>query len=224
MTATPKIIPFYIKGAGAFCKLLTLTFLLLFVTAAGAKELKIIGLGDSLMAGYGLAPQEAFPVQLERALKDQGHQVEIINAGVSGDTTAGGLARLDWVLTNEADAIIIQLGANDALRGTAPDETRTNLDAIITRAKAEGLTILLAGMLAPPNWGVRYGDAFNAIYPDLAAKHDIALYPFFLDGVAAEPELNQADGIHPTAEGAGLIAEKILPYVVSHLVKPGESQ
>lgn len=177
-------------------------------------EFVIVALGDSLTAGYGLAAADAFPVRLESALRKAGKRVRVINAGVSGDTTAGGRARLDRVLAEEPDAAIVQLGANDALRGIDPEEASENLAVILQILKKRGIRVLLAGMLAPPNLGDRYARAFNAIYPALAAAHDALLYPFFLDGVAANPELNQADGVHPTAEGIERIVKGIFPYVI----------
>ena len=177
-------------------------------------EFVIVALGDSLTAGYGLVAADAFPVRLESALRKAGKRVRVINAGVSGDTTAGGRARLDRVLAEEPDAAIVQLGANDALRGIDPEEASENLAVILQALKKRGVRVLLAGMLAPPNLGDRYARAFNAIYPALAAAHDALLYPFFLDGVAANPELNQADGVHPTAEGVERIVKGIFPYVI----------
>lgn len=174
----------------------------------------IVALGDSLTAGYGLVAADAFPVRLESALRAAGKRVRVIDAGVSGDTTAGGRARLDRALADEPDAAIVQLGANDALRGIDPEETLGNLAAILQVLKERGVRVLLAGMLAPPNLGDRYAGAFNAVYPALAAAHDVPLYPFFLDGVAANPALNQADGVHPTAEGVERIVKGILPYVI----------
>ena len=201
-----------------YCKLLPalLVAAALSLAPAGASEraLTIVALGDSLTAGYMLGPDEDFATQLERALRAAGHEnVKIANAGVSGDTTSGGLARLDWAVGPEADAVIVELGANDALRAIDPGVTRENLDAIVTRLKARGLPVLLAGMLAPPNLGAEYGEAFNTIYADLAETHGLILYPFFLDGVAAERHLNLGDGIHPTAEGVAVIVERILPEV-----------
>lgn len=177
-------------------------------------EFVIVALGDSLTAGYGLVAADAFPVRLESALRKAGKRVRVIDAGVSGDTTAGGRARLDRVLAEEPDAAIVQLGANDALRGIDPEEASENLAVILQALKKRGIRVLLAGMLAPPNLGDRYARAFNAIYPALAAAHDALLYPFFLDGVAANPELNQADGVHPTAEGVERIVKGIFPYVI----------
>ncbi len=177
----------------------------------------ILALGDSLTAGYGLALEESFPAQLEAALARTGIEVRVVNGGVSGDTTAGGLARLDWLLTERPDLVIIALGGNDGLRGLEPAATRRNLDEIITRIRTAGAHVLLAGMRAPPNLGTRYGDAFAALYADLAAKHGTAFYPFFLDGVAANPTLNQDDGIHPTAAGIAVIVDNILPEVSAAL-------
>ncbi len=181
--------------------------------ARAASPARIVVLGDSLAAGYGLAAQDAFPARLEAALRADGLDVRILNAGVSGDTTAGGRARLDWALADRPDAVIVELGANDGLRGIDPVATFANLDAILRRLGDEGIEVLLAGMLAPPNLGRAYGAAFNDIYPRLAAKHGVALYPFFLDGVAARPELNQSDGLHPNARGVAVIVERIAPYV-----------
>ncbi|MCW9034507.1 MAG: arylesterase [Alphaproteobacteria bacterium] len=182
-------------------------------------EIKILALGDSLTAGYGLEKQYSFTTQLENALKDKGHNVRIINGGVSGDTSAGGLSRLTWAMADKPDGVIIELGANDGLRGLDPAQTRLNLNAIINIIKNDGIPILLTGMLAPPNLGKEYSTEFNSIYSDLAQQNDISLYPFFLEGVAADSELNQADGIHPTAEGVAIIVKKILPYVEGLLQK-----
>jgi acyl-CoA thioesterase-1 len=182
--------------------------------AAGAdKPVRIVVLGDSLTAGFHLPQTEAFPAQLERALKARGHAVEVINAGVSGDTTAGGLERLGWAVPEGTDAVILELGANDALRGLDPARTRSNLDKTIARLKARRVEVLLAGMLAPRNLGESYARAFNAIYPELAGKHGVLLYPFFLDGVALRPDLNLADGIHPNPQGVAVIVKGITPLV-----------
>lgn len=172
---------------------------------------KIVVLGDSLVAGYGLEPGAAFPEQLSRKLEEKGYLIEIINAGVSGDTSSGGLSRLDWSVGEGTDAVILELGANDALRGIQPDITKKNLDTMITKLKERGIKVLLTGMMAPPNMGASYGLEFNAIYQNLAEKHDIQLYPFFLEGVVADPKLNQPDGIHPTREGISVIVENIMP-------------
>lgn len=174
---------------------------------------RLLVLGDSLTAGYGLNQGQGFTDQLGDALAAAGDNVIVINGGVSGDTSAGGAGRLGWLLGDKPDAAIVELGANDALRGLDPADTRRNLAKIIDELKAAGVEILLAGMLAPPNLGREYGEAFNSIYPDLAAEKGVALYPFFLDGVAAEPALNQDDGIHPNARGVAVVVERILPSV-----------
>lgn len=183
----------------------------------------IVVFGDSLVAGYGLGPGEAFPERLASKLSEAGHLVEVINAGVSGDTTTGGLSRLEWSIGPEADAVILELGANDALRGISPKITRNNIDTMLVRLKERNLPVILAGMLAPPNLGAAYGAEFNAIYGDLARAHGALIYPFFLDGVAAVPELNQADGIHPTKEGIEIIVDRFLP-IAEKLLKELEQQ
>lgn len=172
---------------------------------------KIVAFGDSLTAGYMLPPPEAFPAQLAAALKARGHNVEIANAGVSGDTTAAGLERFDWSVPEGTDAVILELGANDALRGIDPATARTNLDAILAKLKARNIDVLLAGMSAPKNWGADYSDEFNVIYQDLSTKYGTLLYPFFLEGIALKPELNLSDGLHPTGKGVAVIVERILP-------------
>lgn len=174
---------------------------------------KLVIFGDSLVAGYGLNPGDAYPEQLAKKLKDRGHRIEVVNAGVSGDTTSGGLARLNWSIEEGTVAVLLELGANDALRGVPVEDTRKNLDQMITILLQKDIEVLLTGMLAPPNMGKTYGDKFNSIYPELEQKHAVDLYPFFLDGVAAIRELNQSDGIHPTAEGISIITQKSLPYV-----------
>ena len=181
---------------------------------AQAKPLRLLALGDSLTAGYGIASHEAFPAQLQAALGQRSIAAEVVNGGLSGDTTAGGLARLDWALEPRPDAAIVELGANDGLRGLDPAQTRANLDAILTKLREKRIAALLAGMLAPPNLGPDYGRAFNAVFPELAAKHGVLFYPFFLDGVAAQRELNLADGIHPNAKGVAVIVDRILPTVL----------
>lgn len=181
---------------------------------AGAAPLRILVLGDSLAAGYGLAEPDSFPAQLAAALAAQGVEAKVINGGVSGDTSAGGLARLDWVLADDPQLVILELGANDGLRGLDPKATGANLEAIVARLVAEKRAVLLAGMKAPPNLGADYGAAFDGLYPAIAARHGIALYPFFLDGVVTDPALNQDDGIHPNAAGVKVIVQRILPYVV----------
>jgi acyl-CoA thioesterase-1 len=185
--------------------------------AAGAKPIKMVVLGDSLSAGLGLSAPAAFPERLQNALKSNGIAVDIGNAGVSGDTSSGGRDRLDWSVPEGTQAVIVELGANDALRGTDPSVTRAALTDILTRLKARGIAVLLCGMLAPPNYGSDYSARFNAIYPDLAKSFGVPLYPFFLEGVAADARLNQADGMHPTAEGVDVIVKNILPTVEAFL-------
>jgi acyl-CoA thioesterase-1 len=180
---------------------------------AADRPIRIVVLGDSLSAGLGLAVQDALPAKLERALKAKGVAVEIANAGVSGDTASGGLARLDWSVPDGTDAVILELGANDALRGLDPKATRAALEQIITRLKARRIAVLLAGMLAPRNLGPDYAKAFDPIYPDLATQNALILYPFILDGVVGDPALNQADGLHPTAAGVDVIVSRMLPKV-----------
>jgi acyl-CoA thioesterase-1 len=191
-------------------------FLSAMLPAGGAKAeaYRIVGFGDSLMAGFELGPGEGFTDRLAAALQARGLEVEVVNAGVSGDTTSGGLSRIDWSVDESADLVILELGANDALRGIPPELTASNLDAMITRLKARDISVLLAGMLSPPNMGENYARAFNAIYPELAARHEVPLYPFFLDGVAAESDLLLADGMHPNARGVERIVAGILPRVI----------
>jgi acyl-CoA thioesterase-1 len=181
--------------------------------AASSRPIKIVAFGDSLTAGLGLPANQAFPVRLQKALESKGIKVEMINAGVSGDTTSGGRDRLDWSVPEGTELVILELGANDAMRGTDPKVTRAALSDILTKLKARKIAVLLCGMLAPPNYGADYAARFNAIYPELAKTFDVPLYPFFLEGVAAESKLNQGDGIHPTAEGVDLIVKNILPAV-----------
>jgi acyl-CoA thioesterase I len=187
------------------------------LSAGAAKPIKMVVLGDSLSAGLGLPAPAAFPARLQKALESKGIKVDMINAGVSGDTTSGGRDRLDWSVPEGTDAVILELGANDALRGTDPKVPRAALSDILTRLKARKIAVLLCGMLAPPNYGDEYAARFNAIYPELAKSFDVPLYPFFLEGVAAEAKLNQPDGIHPTAEGVDLIVKNILPTVEAFL-------
>jgi acyl-CoA thioesterase-1 len=191
--------------------------LLFSIPAQARDEPVIVAFGDSLSAGYGLADAESFPVQLERALQESGLSATVVNSGVSGDTTAGGRARLAWSIPPEADLVILELGANDGLRGIDPAETEANLDAMLAALAARDTKVLFAGMLAPPNLGRDYGAAFNAAFPRLAEKYNVAFYPFFLDGVAADPTLNQRDGIHPNAEGVARIVDRITPYVLTAL-------
>jgi acyl-CoA thioesterase-1 len=184
---------------------------------AEARPVKMVVLGDSLSAGLGLSATAAFPQRLQKALKSKDIAVDIINAGVSGDTSSGGRDRLDWSVPEGTEAVIVELGANDALRGTDPAVTRSALSDIVTRLKARGIAVLLCGMVAPPNYGSDYSARFNAIYPDLAKSFGVPLYPFFLQGVAADAGLNQADGMHPTAEGVDVIVRNILPTVEAFL-------
>jgi acyl-CoA thioesterase-1 len=181
------------------------------------KPIKMVVLGDSLSAGLGLSGAEAFPERLQKSLKAKGIAVDIINAGVSGDTSSGGRDRLDWSIPEGTQAVIVELGANDALRGIDPKITRAALTDIVSRLKGRGIAVMLCGMLAPPNYGSDYADRFNTIYPDLAKAFDVPLYPFFLAGVAADAKLNQADGIHPTAEGVDIIVKNMLPTVETFL-------
>jgi acyl-CoA thioesterase I len=183
------------------------------VPAPADQPCRIAVLGDSLTSAYGLELSEGFPAQLEQALREDGYACEVLDAGVTGDTSAGGLARLDWMLADEPSHVIVELGANDALRALPPDEMERNLDAVVTGLQDEGVEVLLAGMYAPPNLGRDYGEAFAAVFPRLAEEHEVPLYPFFLDGVAGEPALTQPDGIHPTAGGISRIVESILPTV-----------
>lgn len=182
-----------------------------------AKPIKLVVLGDSLSAGLGLPGPAAFPARLQKALNDKGIDVDITNAGVSGDTASGGRDRLDWSVPQGTRAVIVELGANDALRGIDPKITRQALSDIVSRLKARGIAVMLCGMLAPPNYGSDYAQRFDAIYPDLAKSFAVPLYPFFLNGVAADAKLNQADGIHPTAEGVDVIVKNILPTVEAFL-------
>jgi acyl-CoA thioesterase-1 len=199
----------------AWAKVLTIVCAALFIGTAVAADrpVKIVVLGDSLAAGYGLSARATFPAKLEQALKSNGVAVEIQNAGTSGDTAASGLARLDWSVPEGTDAVIVELGGNDALRGIDPKVTRAALDAILRRLKERGLAVLLAGMRAPRNLGPDYARAFDQIYPDLARAHDVVFYPFFLDGVATDPKLNLGDGIHPNEAGIEAIVKRMLPQV-----------
>jgi acyl-CoA thioesterase-1 len=187
-------------------------------TVAGqAKPIKMVVLGDSLSAGLGLSGSAAFPERLQKSLETKGIKVDMINAGASGDTASGGRDRLDWSVPDGTEAVILELGANDALRGIDPNVTRSALTDILARLKARKIAVLLCGMLAPPNYGSDYAARFNAIYPDLAKSFGVPLYPFFLKGVATEAKLNQADGMHPTAEGVDVIVKNILPMVEAFL-------
>ncbi|WP_291686187.1 arylesterase [Bradyrhizobium sp.] len=184
---------------------------------ADATPIKMVVLGDSLSAGLGLSATAAFPERLEKTLESKGIAVDIVNAGVSGDTSSGGRDRLDWSVPDGTRAVILELGANDALRGTDPAVTRSALSDILARLKGRGIAVLLCGMIAPPNYGSDYSARFNAIYPDLAKSFGVPLYPFFLEGVAGDAKLNQADGMHPTAEGVDVIVKNILPTVQAFL-------
>jgi acyl-CoA thioesterase I len=190
----------------------------------GAKLVRIVVLGDSLVAGHGINLTDAFPAQLERALQAKGHAVEVINAGVSGDTTAGGLDRVRWAVPENTDAVILELGANDMLRALDPGRAKDNLDKIITTLKAGGAQVLLAGMVAPSNLGEAYTKAFNPMYGALAIKHGALLYPFFLDGIALDAKLNLDDGLHPNPKGAAEITRRILPMVEQLLERVRTSQ
>ncbi len=194
-------------------RFLGILFLCLFPLAAQAADLKLVVLGDSLSAGFQLEPGTGFPEQLQKALDEKGYSVEVVNAGVSGDTSSGGLSRLDWSVDGGTDAVIVELGANDALRGIPPELTRNNIEEITRRLRERGVEVLLAGMLSPRNLGSEYAEAFDPIYADVAKTHQVLLYPFFLEGVALNPELNLSDGMHPNAEGVAVIVENILPKV-----------
>jgi acyl-CoA thioesterase-1 len=199
---------------------------MLFTLAAApatAEPATLVVLGDSLTAGYGLPPGTGFPARLQAALKERGRDVAVVDAGVSGDTTAGALSRLDWSVGTDARAVIVELGGNDALRGIDPERTRQNLDRIVARLTERGLPVLVAGMRAPPNLGEAYAGAFDPLFAEIAVKHGAALYPFFLDGVAADPTLNQRDGIHPNEAGVDVIVERILPAVEQLLDRAGQS-
>ena len=184
---------------------------------AQAQPLRLVVLGDSLTAGYGLPQEAAFPAVLERVLKAKGYRVEIANAGVSGDTSSGGLDRLDWSVPDGTDGVIVELGANDMLRGLDPAVPRRAIGAIVERLKARNIPVMLAGMYASRNLGPDYVQKFDSLYPDIAKRHDLVLYPFFLDGVAGERSLNLPDGLHPTAKGVEIIVGRILPTVESFI-------
>jgi acyl-CoA thioesterase-1 len=202
--------------------LVALSFALLaalgaFAAPTRAEPMQIVGFGDSLMAGYGLSPGESLPEKLEAALKARGHDVVIANAGVSGDTTSGGLARLDWSVPEGTDLVILELGANDMLRGLPTDVTRKNLAEMIERLQAREIDIILAGMRAAPNFGADYQRVFYAIFPELAAEYGVAFYPFVLDGVAAQKQFLLADGMHPNAEGIDVIVDRFVPTIEAAL-------
>lgn len=192
--------------------------------SAGAQDpVKILVLGDSLTAGYGLADKDAFPAQLERALLAAGQNVSVINAGVSGDTAAGGLARLDWALSDRPQIVIVELGANDALRGLPPEQTRKNIEEIIIRLQKAEIAVLLTGMRSPRNFGFNHYNKFDRLFPELAEQYEVAFYPFFLEGVATKRRYNQSDGMHPNPEGVKVIVQGILPTVEQLLNQLGES-
>ncbi|MDH4983378.1 arylesterase [Hyphomicrobium sp. D-2] len=184
-----------------------------FHAAAAEKAIHIAAFGDSLTSGYGVRPADAFPVQLQKHLKAQGHNVTVSNGGVAGDTTAAGLARIDWTIGDDVDAVIVELGANDALRGIDPKVTRENLQKILSALAGRNLPVLLTGMRSPANWGETYSDDFDAIFPELAKEHSLLFYPFFLDGVILDVKLNQKDGMHPNAKGVAEIVRRITPSV-----------
>ena len=190
---------------------------LIFGTVANGATINLVGFGDSLMAGYQLPPGDGFPEKLQAALKAKGVDVSIVNAGVSGDTTTGGLARIDWSVPDGTDGVILELGANDALRGIAPEESEKNLDAMITRLKARGISVLLAGMMAPPNMGADYAARFNPIYQKLSEKHGLPLYAFFLDGVVMDAGLKLEDGMHPNEKGVDVMVRKMEPAITQFI-------
>ena len=196
-----------------------LQFTFVMPVATKAETVKILALGDSLTAGYGLGPGDGFVDILQAHLDEKGFDVELINAGVSGDTTKGGLARLDWALFDQPQRAIVALGGNDMLRGLSPQQSYDNLQAILQKLETENIPVLLAGMLAPANMGADYQTEFDSIYPKLADEFDVIFYPFFLDGVALEPTLNQPDGLHPNKEGVKIMADKITPYIQALLEK-----
>ncbi len=211
----------YGRFAAAFNSLLALLVLGLApvhaqTTPAGS-AIRIVVLGDSLAAGFGVKPGQSFPSRLEAALKAQGRNVAVLNQGVSGDTTAGGLDRVDWLLGDKPDVVLLELGANDALRGLDPALAERNLSAIIEKLKAAGVTVWLAGMMAPRNFGADYVKQFDGLYKRLADKYQVPLYPFILDGVAQDPALNQPDGLHPNVQGAQIIADRLLPFAATNL-------
>ena len=210
--------------------LVSLTFSIIAIFAlatataqAESSPQRLMVFGDSLTAGYGLASEDSLPAQLQRALRERGHAVTVINAGVSGDTTSGGLSRLEWTLADDPQAVILALGANDGLRGINPGLTRDNLQQMLEIMQQRELPVLLLGMLAPPNLGRDYGEAFNAIYPDLAEEYSVLLYPFFLEDVVGEPQLNLEDGIHPNRQGVAVVVDNILP-LVEQLLQQIETQ
>ncbi len=205
------------KTPGIWLLSLFLSIALSQAHAGEERSFSIVVLGDSLTAGYGLTEPDSFPAQLETILNRRGYQVKVVNAGVSGDTSAGGAARLDWSLGEQPDLMIVELGANDALRGLSPQQTRANLADILSRLQKKQVGIIFAGMKAPRSLGEDYYSSFDRLYPELARTYEVAFYPFFLEGVAGRPELNLADGIHPNAEGVRVIVAGVLPLVESFL-------
>ena len=200
---------------------------LVFANTAFAQQsvpLEIVGFGDSLMAGFELPAGDGFTAKLEVALKAKGHDVKVINAGVSGDTSTGGLERLDWSVPDSAKLVVLELGANDALRGIAPEITRKNIEAMIERLKERKIMVVLAGMLAPPNMGKAYEAAFNPIFPELAAKHGVPLIPFFLNGVAGKPDLQLPDAMHPNAAGVMVMVDNALLVIEPEIQRLADSQ
>lgn len=195
------------------CVVSGLLLLLSGAGASGADSIRLVAIGDSLVAGYGLPVEDGFVAQLESALTQKSYDVSVFNAGVSGDTTSGGLSRIDWVLSENYSAVILNLGFNDAFRGIPVQNVQLNLDELILKIRQRNLPTLLAGALAPRNLGPDYSRAFDAIYPNLADKHELIFYPFFLEGVASVPDLNQEDGIHPNKDGVAVIVRQLLPYV-----------
>jgi acyl-CoA thioesterase I len=189
---------------------------------ATAEPIKIVAFGDSLMASYQLESEQGFPAQLAKALTAKGLSVEVTDAAVSGDTTSGGLARLDWSVPDGTDFVILELGANDALRGSPPEAAEANLEAMIGKLKARNIKVILAGMFAPPNMGKDYEDAFNGIFPRLSEKHKLPLIPFFLEGVAGRPELQLEDRMHPNPKGVEKMVENALPVILQTVSKPSQ--
>ncbi len=199
--------------------LMTLLLLAGLAANAQARTLKIIAFGDSIMAGYQLAPEDAFPAQLERALKDKGYDVLLTNASVSGDTSADGLSRLDWSIPDGTDGVILELGANDALRGLSPAETRENLVAIIERLRQRSIPVLLSGMRAPPNMGSDYAARFDPIYPELAKRYNLTFYPLMVEAYVLDPSLKISDGLHPNPQGVAAMTKAFLPIMEKFLTE-----
>jgi Lysophospholipase L1 and related esterases len=220
-----KVLRIFDGKVSWFTKILMFAALALWAATpfARAEAFQIVGFGDSLMAGYQLETGAGFPEQLERALRERGYEVAVTNAGVSGDTTSGGLSRLDWSVPDGTDLVILELGANDMLRGIMPEATEQNLEKMIQRLKERNIGILLVGMYAAPNLGEDYAARFNAIYPRLAEKHGLPFVPFFLEGVAAEPELQLADGMHPNAKGVERMVENVLPVIEPLVARGGKT-